>query len=75
MEQGIDGEEFSRIYNSPETGRLVQQAYETAMNYQVSSIPTVIINGKYKINTAIARRSYPNMLKLMDRFVDKERHR
>jgi len=42
MEQGIDGEEFSRIYNSPETGRLVQQAYETAMNYQVSSIPTVL---------------------------------
>ena len=74
VEQGVDGEEFSRIYNSPETSNMVRQAYETEMRYRITSIPTIIINGKYIINTSLAR-NYANMLKLMDRYVDKESSR
>lgn len=71
VEQGVNAEDFNRIYNSPETSRLVKQVYETERDYKISSIPTIIINGKYRISARNAG-NYNNMLKVMDKIVDKE---
>lgn len=66
VEQGVNGRAFSRIYHSREVSDMVRQAYETQREYRIASVPTLIINGKYRINLAVAH-SYTNMLKLVDR--------
>lgn len=74
VEQGVKAEDFNRVYTSPETSRLIKQVYDTESEYQVSSIPTILINNKYRISLRNAG-NYDNMLKLMDRLVDKESER
>lgn len=71
IEQGVDGKEFSRIYNSSEIELIVRDAINIQRNYRISGVPSVIINGKYRTSPSMAR-SYDNLLKVMDYLVDKE---
>ena len=71
VEQGVDGKEFSRIYHSREISDMVRQAYETQREFRIASVPTLIINDKYRLNLAVAH-SFPNMLKLVDRLARRE---
>lgn len=71
VEQGVDGKAFNRIYHSREISDMVRQAYENQRDLRIASVPTLIINNKYRINIAVAH-SYSNMLKLVDRLARKE---
>ena len=68
---GVDGEEFSAIYNSKEVWEKILQAHKLQQNIRITGVPSVIINGKYLSSPSMAR-SYDNMLKVMDYLVDKE---
>jgi len=47
-EQGIDGEEFRKTYNSFYVNMKVRRAQEMVKRYGVDGVPSVIINGKYR---------------------------
>ena len=72
VSQGIDKGEFSKIYTSEETNTKVKQAYLMGQRYKVTGVPAVIVNGKYMVSGSTAG-SFPNVLKIIDQLVDKER--
>jgi thiol:disulfide interchange protein DsbA len=47
-EQGIDGAEFRKAYNSFFVNMKVRRAQEMGKRYGVDGVPSVIVNGKYR---------------------------
>lgn len=72
IQQGIDGNEFSRVYNSNEINIKVRQAFIMGKKYGVTGVPSVVVNGKYLTSGTLAR-SFDNLLKVIDQLADKER--
>ncbi len=72
VSQGIDGDEFTRIYNSSEVETKFKQAFIMGQRYKITGVPAVIVNGKYMTSGSMAG-SYENLLKTIDQLVDKER--
>lgn len=72
VSKGVDGDEFTRVFNSSEIEIRFKQAFTMGQRYKVTGVPSVIINGKYMTSGSLAG-SYDNLLKTMDMLVDKER--
>lgn len=53
-EQGIDADEFKKIYSSFAVKSKVQKAKMTVINYKVDGVPSLAVNGKYSFNIASA---------------------
>jgi len=52
--QGIDGKEFRDAYSSFFVNMRVQRAQELGRRFGIDSVPTVIVNGKYRTTPAQA---------------------
>jgi thiol:disulfide interchange protein DsbA len=72
VSKGIDGDEFTEVYNSSEVETKFKQAFVMGQRYKITGVPAVIINGKYMTSGSLAG-SYDNLLKTIDDLVDKER--
>ena len=70
-QQGVDAAEFRKHYDSFGIDSGVRRAKVMQERYGIRGVPTVIVNGKYRISGSLAG-SYPNMIKVMDALVDKE---
>jgi thiol:disulfide interchange protein DsbA len=62
---GVAGEEFKAAFDSFEVHSMLEKADEFNRRYQISSVPTVVINGKYK-TTAVMTGSYENLMVAID---------
>ncbi|MCZ6526575.1 MAG: thiol:disulfide interchange protein DsbA/DsbL [Gammaproteobacteria bacterium] len=69
---GVDGGEFSKIYSSNATETNIKEALVMGQRYRVTGVPSVVVNGKYLTSASLAG-SYENMLKVVDKLVDRER--
>ena len=69
---GVDGEQFTKAYDSAETTTRIKQALLLARNYQIDGVPTVIVNGKYRTSAAMAG-SYEGLIQVIDALVARER--
>jgi len=69
---GVDAATFDKTFESFAVHTKIQRADELARRYRVSSVPTVIVNGKYTTNATMAG-SYPNLLEVIDELVAMER--
>ena len=72
VSRGIDGDEFTRVFNSSEIETKFKQAFVMGQRYKITGVPAVIINGKYMTSGSLAG-SYDNLLKTINELVDKER--
>ena len=72
VEQGVDGDEFTRVFNSNETEIRIKQAFVLARNYRITGVPAFIVNGKYMTGAAQAG-SYEDVMRVVDQLVDIER--
>jgi len=72
VEHGVDGDEFTRIYNSNEVDTKIKQAFIMGQRYKITGVPSIVINGKYLTSSTLAG-SHANVLKIIDELVDKER--
>jgi protein dithiol oxidoreductase (disulfide-forming) len=72
VSKGIDGDKFSKVYNSSEIKTKFKQAFLMGQRYKITGVPAVIINGKYMTSGSLAG-SYENVLKTINQLVDKER--
>ncbi len=71
--QGISAADFDKAWTSFAVSSSVKQ-YEVRMkDYQIDSVPTLIVNGKYKVLTGEAVPSHAAMLKVVDFLINKER--
>jgi len=69
---GVDAATFDKTFESFAVYTKIQRADELARRYRVSSVPTVIVNGKYTTNATMAG-SYPNLIEVINELVDMER--
>ncbi len=70
--QGIDKDEFLKAYNSFGVKSQVEKDKKLAMAYQISGVPTMIVNGKYRFDIGSAGGP-DEALQVADQLIAKER--
>ena len=70
---GIDSEQFLKVLNSFGVTSKVQQADALARMYRIPGVPTLIVNGKYRVNAGQVVGTNAEMLDVVDYLVAKER--
>lgn len=68
---GVSADEFNRIWNSFEVNQALRVAADLARRYNVTSVPMVIVNGKYRTDMGMAG-SYPKLIELIDELTARE---
>jgi thiol:disulfide interchange protein DsbA len=70
--QGVDKDKFLATFNSFAIKGQVTQARELAKKYEITGVPTLIVNGKYRFDVGSAGGAQ-QALELADQLIDKER--
>jgi len=70
--QGIDKDEFLKTYNSFGVKSQVEKDKKLAMAYQISGVPTMIVNGKYRFDIGSSGGA-EQALEVADQLIAKER--
>ncbi len=70
--QGVDKDEFLKAYNSFGVKSQVEKDKKLAMAYQISGVPTMIVNGKYRFDIGSAGGP-EEALQVADQLIAKER--
>ena len=71
MDNGIDGEEFDKAFDSFGVNSMVRQADARMRGARINGTPSLMVNGKYRIDTRKAG-SQANMLKIAEFLAEKE---
>ena len=71
-EEGYNSKRFSEIFDSFGTDLRVKKASRLANQYQITSVPTLIINGKYKTSGSLVS-SYEELYDVVKLLINKER--
>ena len=71
-EQGVDKDKFLSTYNSFAIKGQIEKAKKLAMAYQISGVPTMVVNGKYRFDIGSAGGP-DEALQLADQLIAKER--
>lgn len=69
---GVSSGDFAGAFNSAEVNEKLQRAEELNRRYQINSVPTIIVNGKYTSNASMTG-SYPRLIELIDVLTASER--
>ncbi|MBT8767412.1 thiol:disulfide interchange protein DsbA/DsbL [Pseudomonas boanensis] len=70
--QGVDKDAFLKAYNSFGVKSQMEKAKKLAMAYQITGVPTLVVNGKYRFD--ISSSGGPEQtLKVAEHLIDKER--
>jgi thiol:disulfide interchange protein DsbA len=68
---GVGEEDFQNTWSSFEVAQKLRVAQDLARRYSITSVPTVVVNGKYRTGAAEAG-SYPKLMELIDELVARE---
>ena len=71
-EEGYNSKKFAEIFDSFGTDLRVQKGMRLANQYQITSVPTLIINGKFKTSGSLVS-SYEELYDVVQLLVNKER--
>lgn len=69
---GIKPEQFNDVYNAFSVRSRVQQAVGKGKAYRITGVPTLIVNGKYRVDGQLAGNN-TKMLQVVDFLIEKER--
>jgi len=67
----VSADDFNNTWNSFEVSQKMRVAQDLARRYNISSVPTVVVNGKYRTGAAEAG-GYPKLLELIDELIERE---
>jgi thiol:disulfide interchange protein DsbA len=70
--EGIDKDKFLSTYNSFAVKGKVEDAKKKAQAYQISGVPTMVVNGKYRFDLGTAGGP-EGALSVADQLIAKER--
>ena len=70
---GVDGAAFDKAWGSFAVTSGVKKANSRMSEYGIQSVPTLIVNGKYRITAGEAVRTHEEMLKVADFLIARER--
>lgn len=68
---GVSGEDFSSTWGSFEVAQKLRVAQDLARRYSISSVPTIVVNGKYRTG-AVAAGGYSSLMELIDELIARE---
>jgi len=68
---GVSAEDFSSTWNSFEVSQKLRVAQDLARRYSITSVPTIVVNGKYRTGAAEAG-GYPPLMELIDELIARE---
>jgi len=68
---GISREDFDKTWKSFEVDQSMRKARDLARRYGINSVPTVVVNGKYRAGAQEAG-SYAKLVQLIDELSEKE---
>jgi len=68
---GVSEDDFNRTWNSFEVNQALRVAADLARRYNVTSVPMVVVNGKYRTDAASAG-SYPKLMEVIDELTVRE---
>jgi thiol:disulfide interchange protein DsbA len=68
---GVSEEDFNSTWNSFEVNQKLRVAADLARRYSISSVPTVVVNGKYR-TSATEAGSYPRLMEVIDELTVRE---
>lgn len=68
---GVSPEDFNATWNSFEVAQKLRVAQDLARRYSIASVPTIVVNGKYRTG-AVEAGGYPPLLDLIDELVARE---
>lgn len=71
-DQGVDKEAFLKTFNSFGVKSQMEKDKKLAMAYQITGVPTMVVNGKYRFDLGTAGGP-EQTLKLADFLIEKER--
>lgn len=69
----VDGKDFEAALTSFSVEGQVQRAVAASKAYGITGTPSLVVNGKYRIDTGMAGGSYQAMLEVADFLIDAER--
>lgn len=67
----VDAEKFDRTYRSFSVKSQIKRANKRVRNYQISSVPAVVVNGKYLVSVYTAG-SEEAFFKVLNKLINKE---
>ena len=70
---GIDTKDFREKYNSYGTEARIKKASNLARKYQINSVPTIVVNGKYLTSGSFVS-SYDELYSVVNLLVERERN-
>ena len=70
-EAGVDSETFNKAFNSMGVITRVQQADARGRMYRVTGVPSMVVNGKYRVDSRLAGNN-TRMLQVVDHLVARE---
>ena len=70
---GIDTNNFMEKYNSFGTEARIKKASNLAKKYQINSVPTIIVNGKYLTSGSYVS-SYDELYSVINLLIERERN-
>ncbi len=65
VQQGVSAADFAAAWNSEAVNAQLQRAEDLVLRYRVQTVPSVVINGKYKTDVAKAGNA-ANLIQLID---------
>lgn len=68
---GVSNEDFSSTWKSFEVSQKLRVAQDLARRYSISSVPAVVVNGKYRTGAGEAG-GYPPLMELIDELIVRE---
>lgn len=68
---GVSEEDFTSTWNSFEVNQKLRVAADLARRYNISAVPAIVVNGKYRSGAAEAG-GYPELMELIDELVLRE---
>lgn len=69
--QGVDRKEFEQVYNSQRVADAVQESIAETAALGITSVPSIVVNGKYLTSTDRAK-GYSNTLEVLDYLLAKK---
>jgi thiol:disulfide interchange protein DsbA len=68
---GVSEQQFQSTWSSFEVNQKLRVADDLARRYSISSVPAIVVNGKYRSGAAEAG-GYPKLMELIDELVARE---
>jgi thiol:disulfide interchange protein DsbA len=68
---GVSAEDFTSTWNSFEVAQKLRVAQDLARRYSIASVPTIVVNGKYRTG-AVEAGGYPSLMDLIDELIARE---